>query len=64
MTVHGVMSRLRREGWAERSAQGSLLVIFTKAGRLVIVSRGTSDIPSGALRSICQAAGWEFPPHR
>lgn len=63
MTAREIMSRLRREGWMERSGKGSHL-IFKKAGRRVVVSNHSGDIPAGTLRSICEQAGWEYPPRR
>ena len=64
MTARGVMNRLRREGWAERAGKGKL-VLFTKSEATPIVMPWhDGDIPQGALRSICRAAGWEYPPHR
>ena len=62
MTVRGMMNRLRREDWAERS--GIKQVLFTKPGfSPIVMPRQIGDIPRGALRSICRAAGWEYPPH-
>jgi predicted RNA binding protein YcfA (HicA-like mRNA interferase family) len=63
LTVREVMSRLRREGWTERSGKGSH-VVFTKADRSVVVPNHKGDIPKGTLRSICRGADWEFPPRR
>ncbi len=63
MTAREAMSRLRREGWTERPGKGSH-TIFKKAGRRVVVSNHSGDIPSGTLRSICEQAGWEYPPRR
>jgi len=58
------MNRLRREGWAERLGKVNQ-VIFTKPGfSPIVVPRHGGDIPKGALRSICLAAGWAYPPHR
>jgi hypothetical protein len=58
------MNRLRREGWAERSASPKQ-VLFTKPDlSLIVLPRQTGDISKGVLRSICRAAGWEYPPHR
>jgi predicted RNA binding protein YcfA (HicA-like mRNA interferase family) len=62
MTAREAMNRLRRQGWTERPGKGSH-VIFRKAGRpLVIVSNHAGAIPTGTLRAICAAAGWEWPP--
>ncbi len=64
MTAREVMSRLRREGWTERPGKGSH-VVFIKPGRdNVPVPNHRGDIPTGTLRSICRAAGWEWPPQR
>ena len=64
MTAREVISRLRREGWAERPGRGSHLV-FTKPGRgSIVVSQHSGDIALGTLRSIAKAAGWEWPPQR
>jgi predicted RNA binding protein YcfA (HicA-like mRNA interferase family) len=64
VTAREAMNRLRREGWSERPGKGSH-VVFTKAGRdNVPVPRHRGDIPLGTLRSICRAAGWEWPPQR
>ncbi|MGH7030966.1 MAG: type II toxin-antitoxin system HicA family toxin [Stellaceae bacterium] len=57
------MSRLRREGWAERPGKGSH-IIFRKPGRVVVVSQHAGDIKPGTLRSICRGADWEYPPQR
>jgi predicted RNA binding protein YcfA (HicA-like mRNA interferase family) len=57
------MNRLRREAWAERPGKGSHLV-FSKDGRTVVVPNHRGDIAPGTLRSICRAAGWEYPPKR
>jgi predicted RNA binding protein YcfA (HicA-like mRNA interferase family) len=65
MTARAVMNRLRREGWAEGPGKGKQ-VIFTNLdhSRPIVVAWHDGDMPMGALRSICQAASWEFPPHR
>jgi predicted RNA binding protein YcfA (HicA-like mRNA interferase family) len=45
-----------------RQGKGSH-VVFRKPGRpLVVVSNHAGEIPMGTLRSICAAAGWEWPP--
>ena len=64
MTAREAMAKLVREGWSERPGKGSHTV-FRKAGfQNVIVANHRGDIPSGTLRSICKAAGWEYPPER
>lgn len=64
MNSRQVMSRLEREGWSGRTGKGSH-VVYCKEGRPnVIVSHHTGDIAPGTLRSICKAAGWEYPPER
>jgi len=64
MTPREVIYRLRREGWTERPGRGAH-VVFSMLGRPnVTVSRHGGDIPTGTLRSICRAAGWEWPPQR
>ena len=63
MTAREAMSRLRREGWAERQGKGSH-VIFKRDGKRVVVSNHKGDIPTGTLRAICEQAGWEYPPER
>lgn len=64
MTPREVMSRLRHEGWSERAGKGSH-VVFIKTGHdNVPVPNHRGDIPPGTLRSICRAAGWEWPPRR
>jgi predicted RNA binding protein YcfA (HicA-like mRNA interferase family) len=56
-------NRLRREGWAERTGRGSHAV-FTKPGqRNISVPNHPGDLSPG-VRSIAQAAGWEWPPRR
>jgi len=58
------MNRLRREGWAERQGRGSH-VVFTRPGhRNISVPRHPGDLKRGLLRSIAEAAGWEWPPQR
>ena len=60
-TAREVMSRLRREGWSERS--GSDLHMFTRVGSApIFIPRQGGEIPPGTLRSICHAAGWSYPP--
>ena len=64
LTAREVMNRLRREGWTERPGKGSH-VVFTRPGHdNVPVPNHRGDIPIGTLRSICRAAGWQWPPHR
>jgi predicted RNA binding protein YcfA (HicA-like mRNA interferase family) len=64
VTARDVMSRLRREGWAEHPGKGSHRK-FTKPGRpMVTVPNHPGDLKSGLLRSIARAAGWEWPPSR
>ena len=63
MTAREAMNRLRREGWVERPGKGAH-VIFKKAGRRVVISSHSGDVPTGTLRAICAQAGWEFPPQR
>jgi predicted RNA binding protein YcfA (HicA-like mRNA interferase family) len=57
------INRLRREGWSERQGKGAHIV-FSRHGRVVIVSDHHGDIPTGTLRAICRQAGWEYPPKR
>jgi len=63
VTAREAINRLQREGWQMRPGKGSHL-IFRKAGRRVVISNHTGDIPTGTLRAICGQAGWEFPPKR
>lgn len=64
VTAREAMHRLRREGWSERCGKGSH-VVFTQPGQdNVSVPQHRGDIPSGTLRSIYRAAGWEWPPRR
>jgi predicted RNA binding protein YcfA (HicA-like mRNA interferase family) len=39
-------------------------VIFRKDGGTVVVSNHKGDIKPGTLRSICEGAGWDYPPQR
>lgn len=62
MTAREAMARLEREGWQATSGKGSHTK-FQKAGYpTVIVSNHRGDIPTGTLRAVCKAAGWEYPP--
>ena len=62
MTAREVMAKLVREEWVQRPGKGSH-VVFRKAGHgPVVVSNHRGDIPPGTLRSICKAAGWQYPP--
>jgi predicted RNA binding protein YcfA (HicA-like mRNA interferase family) len=63
VTAREAMSRLRREGWAERPGKGSHTV-FSKEERTVAVPNRRSDISPRTLRSICRGAGWEYPPEQ
>ena len=63
MTPRGVIARLRREGWGERAGKGAHLV-FSKEGKVTVVSNHSGDIPARTLRAICKQVGWEFPPQR
>jgi predicted RNA binding protein YcfA (HicA-like mRNA interferase family) len=64
VTAREVMNRLRREGWAERGGKGSHRK-FSKPGYPnVIVPNHRGDLKRGLLRSIAEAAGWEWPPQR
>ena len=64
MTAREVMNRLRREGWAERSGKGSHRKFMKSGSQSVIVPDHRGDLKQGLLRSICRAAGWEWPPER
>jgi predicted RNA binding protein YcfA (HicA-like mRNA interferase family) len=64
MTAREVVNRLRREGWAERAGKGSHRVFIKPGHDLVTVPTHRGDLAKGTLRSICQAAGWEWPPKR
>jgi predicted RNA binding protein YcfA (HicA-like mRNA interferase family) len=63
VTAREAMSRLRREGWTERTGKGSH-VIFKRDGKRVVVSNHSGNIPIGTLRAICAQADWEYPPER
>jgi predicted RNA binding protein YcfA (HicA-like mRNA interferase family) len=64
MTAREVMTRLRREGWTERPGKGSH-VVFIRPGRdNIAVPSHRGDPPTGTLRSIARAAGWEWSPQR
>ena len=62
MTTRAVVNRLLREGWAERSGEGKLVVLTNSGSGLIVVPQHGGNIPKGALRSICRAAGWVYPP--
>jgi predicted RNA binding protein YcfA (HicA-like mRNA interferase family) len=63
VTARGVINRLRREGWAERTDKPGL-IIFTKPGLdPIVVPRHDGHIPKGTLRSICRILSWGYPPH-
>ncbi len=64
MTAREVCNRLRREGWSERPGKGAHIVFKLAGHPRVIVSNHTGDIAPGTLRSICDAAGWDFPLER
>lgn len=54
--------RLKQEGWSiVRKGPGDHVQYkhTTKPGR-VTIDTGTSDIPTGTLRSIFRQAGWEW----
>ena len=58
-----IIARLLREGWTFDRQKGSHRT-YKKAGNpmIVTVPHPRRDMPKGTLRSICRAAGWEFPP--
>ena len=55
--VREVVTRLRREGWAERPGKGSHRV-FAKNGKMVTVPTSKKELPLGTYRNIAKAAGW------
>ena len=63
MTPREVINRLRREGWRERQGKGAH-VVFTKDGRMTVVSNHPGDVPARTLRAICKQVGWDYPPPR
>lgn len=58
-----IINRLESEGWTFDRQTGSHHT-FKKAGSVLIVTvtHPRRDFPKGTLRSICRAAGWEWPP--
>lgn len=61
MTSREVIVRLKRDGWVLRHTKGSHHQ-FThpeKPGRIT-VPHPRRDLPTGTLRSIFRAAGWEW----
>ncbi len=64
MTAREVAVRLEREGWVPRPGKGSH-TIYRKPGHpIVVLPNHRGDLAPGTLRSICGAAGWEYPPKR
>jgi predicted RNA binding protein YcfA (HicA-like mRNA interferase family) len=64
MTAREAAARLTREGWTFRPGKGSH-TIYRKPGRqIVVLPNHRGDPAPGTLRSICAAAGWEYPPER
>lgn len=58
-----VVKRLRAEGWAQVSQEGSHAK-FKHPGKTghVIVALPRREIPIGTLKSIFHQAGWPWPP--
>jgi predicted RNA binding protein YcfA (HicA-like mRNA interferase family) len=58
-----IIRRLESEGWVLARQAGSHHH-YKKDGVafIVTVPHPRRDMPAGTLRSICRAAGWEFPP--
>jgi predicted RNA binding protein YcfA (HicA-like mRNA interferase family) len=64
VTPREVMSRLRREGWAERPGKGAH-VVFGKPGfPSVAVPNHHADLRPGTFLAIARDAGWEWPRSR
>jgi len=62
MTPREIKARLLREGWKPRPGKGSHEVYKLSGRPPVVLANHRSDIPTGTLRSIFKAAGWEWPP--
>jgi predicted RNA binding protein YcfA (HicA-like mRNA interferase family) len=62
MTAREAANRLKREGWEPRPGKGSH-TIYKKPGHpIVVLPNHRGDLAPGTLRSICVAAGWDYPP--
>ena len=64
MTAREAASRLIREGWISRPGKG-YHTVFKKPHRpIVVLPNHRGDLAPGTLRSVCAAAGWDYPPQR
>ncbi|MSP03242.1 MAG: type II toxin-antitoxin system HicA family toxin [Acetobacteraceae bacterium] len=64
MTAREAANRLPREGWAPRPGKGSHTVYKKTGHPIAVLPNHPGDLAPGTLRSLCAAAGWEYPPHR
>jgi predicted RNA binding protein YcfA (HicA-like mRNA interferase family) len=62
MTAREAASKLAREGWASRAGKGSHTIWKKPGHRIVVLPNHRGDLAPGTLRSICDAAGWQYPP--
>ena len=64
MTAREAANRLTREGWISRPGKGSHTVYKKPNHPIVVLPNHRGDLAPGTLRSVCAAAGWEYPPRR
>jgi predicted RNA binding protein YcfA (HicA-like mRNA interferase family) len=64
MTAREAANRLAREGWTARPGKGSHMIYRKPGHPIVVLPNPRGDLAPGTLRSICSAAGWEYPPQR
>jgi predicted RNA binding protein YcfA (HicA-like mRNA interferase family) len=64
MKAREVANRLTREGWIARPGKGSHAIYKKPDHPIVVLPNHGGDLAAGTLRSICNAAGWDYPPHR
>ncbi len=62
MTAREIKARLLREGWTSRPGKGSHEVFRKPDLPMVVLPNHRGDLAPGTVRSICKAAGWEWPP--
>ena len=61
MTAREAAGRLEREGWSPGSGKGSHTVFRKPGSPIIVVPNHRGDLAPGTLRSICKAAGWDYP---
>lgn len=55
--VQNVITRLRREGWKDKTTKGSHKK-FEKNGKVIIVPLSRKELTIGTYRNVAKQAGW------